>query len=408
MNYILKKGILFILAFVPSIIYAQEKLYEPQKEIVLSKEELQLLLQKVAEAKMRKIRSEKLADLHKSQQKKAVSNIYNSNEVKNFYYLAQNTDSTYTDIEQVNRKLDILLAYMMKKDSISVIHLTDTVKYVANNKPNSGKYTANNPNTTKIAANNKPNTVKQTANDPNMTKNVANNAPNKDALLQKQLDAIAKSIADLSNQQKILAAAVVPLATLNNKGKLNKIQQSVDSLLLVSKKQADNVQNHTQQHTDSTLVSRKQTENNVQSHKEPTIAVQNIKEQDSKGSNTVISEERRRTLEDLLAKYGHKKTPIYFANNAYTPLSLDTQAIEQIVAMLRDNPELSILLEGYASNVGSSEYNNHLSMRRSESVAHLLQKQGIALQRILTAFRGIDNSVDKEKARRVDISVIIR
>ena len=387
MNHILKKGILFILAFVPSIIYAQEKLYEPQKEIVLSKEELQLLLQKVAEAKMRKIRSEKLADLHKSQQKKAVSNIYNSNEVKNFYYLAQNTDSTYTDIEQVNRKLDILLAYMMKKDSISVIHLTDTVKYVANNKPN---------------------TVKQTANNPNMTKNVANNTPNKDALLQKQLDAIAKSIADLSNQQKILAAAVVPLATLNNKGKLNKIQQSVDSLLLVSKKQADNVQNHTQQHTDSMLVSKKQTENNVQSHKEPTIAVQNIKEQDSKGSNTVISEERRRTLEDLLAKYGHKKTPIYFANNAYTPLSLDTQAIEQIVAMLRDNPELSILLEGYASNVGSSEYNNHLSMRRSESVAHLLQKQGIALQRILTAFRGIDNSVDKEKARRVDISVIIR
>ena len=387
MNHILKKGILFILAFVPSIIYAQEKLYEPQKEIVLSKEELQLLLQKVAEAKMRKIRSEKLADLHKSQQKKAVSNIYNSNEVKNFYYLAQNTDSTYTDIEQVNRKLDILLAYMMKKDSISVIHLTDTVKYVANNKPNSGKYTANNPNTAKITANNKPNTVKQTANNPNMTKNVANNTPNKDALLQKQLDAIAKSIADLSNQQKILAAAVVPLATLNNKGKLNEIQQSVDSLLLVSKKQ---------------------TENNVQSHKEPTIAVQNIKEQDSKGSNTVISEERRRTLEDLLAKYGHKKTPIYFANNAYTPLSLDTQAIEQIVAMLRDNPELSILLEGYASNVGSSEYNNHLSMRRSESVAHLLQKQGIALQRILTAFRGIDNSVDKEKARRVDISVIIR
>ena len=407
MNHILKKGILFILAFVPSIIYAQEKLYEPQKEIVLSKEELQLLLQKVAEAKMRKIRSEKLADLHKSQQKKAVSNIYNSNEVKNFYYLAQNTDSTYTDIEQVNRKLDILLAYMMKKDSISVIHLTDTVKYVANNKPNSGKYTASNPNKAKIAANNKPNTVEQTANNPNMTKNVANNTPNKDALLQKQLDAIAKSIADLSNQQKILAAAVVPLATLNNKGKLNKIQQSVDSLLLVSKKQADNVQNHTQQHMDSTLVSKKQTENNVQSHKEPTIAVQNIKEQDSR-SNTVISEERRRTLEDLLAKYGHKKTPIYFANNAYTPLSLDTQAIEQIVAMLRDNPELSILLEGYASNVGSSEYNNHLSMRRSESVAHLLQKQGIALQRILTAFRGIDNSVDKEKARRVDISVIIR
>ena len=47
-------------------------------------------------------------------------------------------------------------------------------------------------------------------------------------------------------------------------------------------------------------------------------------------------------------------------------------------------------------------------MKRSESVARLLKKQGISLQRILTAFRGIDGSVDKEKARRVDISVIIR
>jgi putative outer membrane protein len=346
MNNIIKKGIIFILAFVPTLICAQNKLYNQQTEIVLSEDELQLLLQKVAEAKLRKIRTEKLANLYKSQQKKAVSNIYKSNEVKNFYYLAQDTDSTHTDVEQLNRKMDILLAYMMKKDSVSVIHLTDTVKYIANN------------------------------------------TPNKDILLQKQLNAMSKSINDLSNQQKLLAAAIVPLATLNNKDKLNKMQQSIDSILLVSKKQADH--------------------NNVQSHTETIIPVQSVRVPEYNNGNMVISEERRRTLEDLLAKYGHKKTPIYFANNSYNPLPHDTVAIDQIVTMLRENPELSILLEGYASNVGSSEYNNQLSMRRSESVARLLQKQGIALQRILTAFRGIDNSVDIEKARRVDISVIIR
>ena len=346
MNNIIKKGIIFILAFVPTLICAQNKLYNQQTEIVLSEDELQLLLQKVAEAKLRKIRTEKLANLYKSQQKKAISDIYKSNEVKNFYYLAQDTDSTHTDVEQLNRKMDILLAYMMKKDSVSVIHLTDTVKYIANN------------------------------------------IPNKDILLQKQLNAMSKSINDLSNQQKLLAAAIVPLATLNNKDKLNKMQQSIDSILLVSKKQADH--------------------NNVQSHTETIIPVQSVRVPEYNNGNMVISEERRRTLEDLLAKYGHKKTPIYFANNSYNPLPHDTVAIDQIVTMLRENPELSILLEGYASNVGSSEYNNQLSMRRSESVARLLQKQGIALQRILTAFRGIDNSVDKEKARRVDISVIIR
>ena len=346
MNNIIKKGIIFILAFVPTLICAQNKLYNQQTEIVLSEDELQLLLQKVAEAKLRKIRTEKLANLYKSQQKKAISDIYKSNEVKNFYYLAQDTDSTHTDVEQLNRKMDILLAYMMKKDSVSVIHLTDTVKYIANN------------------------------------------TPNKDILLQKQLNAMSKSINDLSNQQKLLAAAIVPLATLNNKDKLNKMQQSIDSILLVSKKQADH--------------------NNVQSHTETIIPVQSVRVPEYNNGNMVISEERRRTLEDLLAKYGHKKTPIYFANNSYNPLPHDTVAIDQIVTMLRENPELSILLEGYASNVGSSEYNNQLSMRRSESVARLLQKQGIALQRILTAFRGIDDSVDIEKARRVDISVIIR
>ena len=389
MNNVIKKGIIFILVFVPTVIFAQDKLYNQQKEIVLSKEELQLLLQKVAEAKMRKIRGEKLANLHKSQQKKAVSNIYESNEVKNFYYLAQNMDSTHTDIEQVNRKLDILLAYMMKKDSISVIHLTDTVKYVANSNLNRANYVAkNNPNAAKPVAKPNPNRANYVAkNNPNAAKSVANNS-DKDILLQKQLDMMAKSIKDLSDQQKLLAAAMVPLATLNNKDKLDNIQQSIDSILLLSKKQAN--------------------QNNVQAPKETSVIVQNVKTTENNGGNSVISEERRRTLEDLLAKYGNKKTPIYFANNAYVPLPHDTDAIDQIVTMLHNNPELSILLEGYASNVGSAEYNNQLSMKRSESVAHLLQKQGIALQRILTAFRGIDDSVDKEKARRVDISVIIR
>jgi len=409
MNNIIKKGIIFILVFVPTIIFAQDKLYNQQREIVLSKEELQLLLQKIAEAKLRKIRGEKLANLHKSQQKKAVSNIYESNEVKNFYYLAQNADSTHTDIEQVNRKLDILLAYMMKKDSISVIHLTDTVKYVANsnlnranylakNDPNAAKHVANNPNAANNVTKNDPNAAKHVANNPNAANNVTKNNPNgskhvandsdKDIMLQKQLDMIAKSIKDLSNQQKLLTAAMVPLATLNNKDKLDKIQQNIDSILLASKKQAAH--------------------DNVQKNKEIVAPVQNVKTPEHNGGNSVISEERRRTLEDLLAKYGNKKTPIYFANNAYVPLPHDTDAIDQIVTMLRNNPELSILLEGYASNVGTAEYNNQLSMKRSESVARLLQKQGIALQRILTAFRGIDDSVDKEKARRVDISVIIR
>ena len=271
------------------------------------------------------------------------------------------------NIVNKNRNIVTKLAYNNNNEA----------NYVTHNDPNAAKHVANNPN----AANN------VTKNNPNGSKHVANDS-DKDIMLQKQLDMIAKSIKDLSDQQKLLAAAMIPLTTLNNKDKLDNIQQHTDSILLLSKKQAD--------------------QNNVQAPKETSVIVQNVKTTENNGGNSVISEERRRTLEDLLAKYGNKKTPIYFANNAYQPLPHDTDAIDQIVTMLRNNPELSILLEGYASNVGLAEYNNQLSMKRSESVARLLQKQGISLQRILTAFRGIDGSVDKEKARRVDISVIIR
>ena len=59
MNNIIKKGIIFILAFVPTLISAQNKLYNQQTEIVLSEDELQLLLQKVAEAKIEKNKNRK-------------------------------------------------------------------------------------------------------------------------------------------------------------------------------------------------------------------------------------------------------------------------------------------------------------------------------------------------------------
>jgi len=42
MNNIIKKGIIFILVFIPTLICAQDKLYNQQKDIVLSKEGINL------------------------------------------------------------------------------------------------------------------------------------------------------------------------------------------------------------------------------------------------------------------------------------------------------------------------------------------------------------------------------
>ncbi|WP_315061478.1 OmpA family protein [Capnocytophaga leadbetteri] len=121
-----------------------------------------------------------------------------------------------------------------------------------------------------------------------------------------------------------------------------------------------------------------------------------------------ISAEKRSELEQLLAAYGHKKALLYFANNKTVPLAYDPTIIDEMVTMLQAHPELSILLEGYASAVGSAAYNNVLSMERAVVVAQILNGKGISNERILTAFKGIDSQATPAQARRVELRVVIR
>ena len=121
-----------------------------------------------------------------------------------------------------------------------------------------------------------------------------------------------------------------------------------------------------------------------------------------------ISAEKRSELEQLLAAYGHKKALLYFANNKTIPLAYDPTIIDEMVTMLQAHPELSILLEGYASAIGSAAYNNVLSMERAVAVAQILNAKGIGNERILTAFKGIDPQATPAQARRVELRVVIR
>ena len=135
------------------------------------------------------------------------------------------------------------------------------------------------------------------------------------------------------------------------------------------------------------------------------IVVQNVT---ATGVPIQISAEKRSELEQLLAAYGHKKALLYFANNKTLPLAYDPTIIDEMVTMLQAHPELSILLEGYASAVGSAAYNNVLSMERAVAVAQILNAKGIGNERILTAFKGVDPQATPAQARRVELRVVIR
>nr|WP_185148158.1 OmpA family protein [Ornithobacterium rhinotracheale] len=125
-------------------------------------------------------------------------------------------------------------------------------------------------------------------------------------------------------------------------------------------------------------------------------------------NSSYISPERRSALEELLAKYKNFKRQVFFANDSYAVSSDDIAYINDVAKVLKQNPELSVMLEGYASNVGSAEYNNQLSMKRAEAIKKALADRGISRDRLYSAFFGIDKNVPAAKARRVDMTVVIK
>lgn len=84
--------------------------------------------------------------------------------------------------------------------------------------------------------------------------------------------------------------------------------------------------------------------------------------------------------------------------------------IEQIVKLLKNNPNLNLTVEGHTDNIGTPVYNKQLSEARAKSVVAALTAQGIATSRLKAAGYGqekpiADNSSDSGRAqnRRVEL-----
>lgn len=80
-----------------------------------------------------------------------------------------------------------------------------------------------------------------------------------------------------------------------------------------------------------------------------------------------------------------------------------------LVRELRDNPELSLDLEGYTDSKGSHQYNVRLSQRRIDAVRRYLIEQGVERHRIKASARGpLENAaVPEERKRRVDVKLVV-
>ena len=213
--------------------------------------------------------------------------------------------------------------------------------------------------------------------------------PQNTAAIAQQVAQLSGVVEQLRKQQQLLLAAL-----------------TANTGVVAAKSKATPTATATPANTQSTAVSTQATTTATTATAGYTpIVVQSVT---ATGVPIQISAEKRSELEQLLAAYGHKKAVLYFANNKTIPLAYDPTIVDEMVAMLQAHPELSILLEGYASAVGSASYNNVLSMERAVVVAQILNGKGISNERILTAFKGIDSQATPAQARRVELRVIIR
>ena len=73
---------------------------------------------------------------------------------------------------------------------------------------------------------------------------------------------------------------------------------------------------------------------------------------------------------------------VFFDHDKYALLPHSYPELSQLVDYLINNPDLKITIYGHTDNIGTTEYNNELSLKRAKSVANYLLQNNINSERI--------------------------
>jgi OOP family OmpA-OmpF porin len=113
---------------------------------------------------------------------------------------------------------------------------------------------------------------------------------------------------------------------------------------------------------------------------------------------------------DALNRDGHIALYINFDTGKATIKPESKPIVEQIVQMLKDNPDLEVSVEGHTDSVGSPKPNKTLSDNRAKAVVKAIVAQGIDTKRLSSVGHGqdkpiADNTTEEGRAknRRVEL-----
>ncbi|HUV51415.1 MAG TPA: peptidoglycan-associated lipoprotein Pal [Anaerolineae bacterium] len=106
----------------------------------------------------------------------------------------------------------------------------------------------------------------------------------------------------------------------------------------------------------------------------------------------VIEEQAAR--EKMAARNMFINENIYFDFDKYNLLPVAQQILQKKAEWLRNNPDVSVIVEGHCDERGTNEYNIALGDRRAESARTYLINLGIADSRLTTVSYGEERPVD--------------
>ena len=93
---------------------------------------------------------------------------------------------------------------------------------------------------------------------------------------------------------------------------------------------------------------------------------------------------------------------IYFSFNRITIRPSEVSKLKSILHILKENPDMKVMVTGWCDTRGSVAVNSRISRQRAQALKTWLVKRGIAARRISVVGKGSDASRTAPKARRVE------
>jgi outer membrane protein OmpA-like peptidoglycan-associated protein/tetratricopeptide (TPR) repeat protein len=104
---------------------------------------------------------------------------------------------------------------------------------------------------------------------------------------------------------------------------------------------------------------------------------------------------------------------VFFEFDQYSLKSESISSLSRLVKFLEENPNVNILISGHTDNIGSSSYNQNLSLQRAKSVQEYMTEHGLHHGRVLIEGKGdkepmVPNTSPENQAlnRRITVKIL--